>query len=491
MALSNNHSSVIKGKQNDIPVSSCGSQRQGDGSRNICQGGEKVCIFKVPDPMINSNRDAYVPCIVSLGPYHQGEKSTMDKYKRQAVRRLATRINKKEECLMEEIQKLEKEIREHYEEEEINCDGEKLWWMMTDDACFILEFFKCAAETRDDQNIQGCYSHVFQNKGYKNCMHSAILTDIMKLQNQVPMFILIKLLQLEFADAKRELARILSNSNPFKGFPFNSKQENDEDIKSKLEKYIEENPCHLLDLYRMVISDRLIPSSESFRAESSRSELSTAYRCGYQQLPSSNVGAQPHKDKEKLERYIPCAEKLENAGIEIKSGPIKFQKTKFGISKLFLPQITVKYRTETLLRNLVAYEECQRCSSNPKKPVISSYVNLLDKLIDSEKDVALLHDSKIIKSFVGSDEVIVGMFNKLAIGMTVEPPDGDRIENFESIPQLDEVMADARKHYKNKWNRLMSEFHQTYFSKPWYIVSLLAATALLVMTLIQTVYAVK
>ncbi|GLJ34485.1 hypothetical protein SUGI_0693600 [Cryptomeria japonica] len=260
MALSNNHSSVIKGKQNDIPVSCCGSKRQGD-----------------------RNRDAYVPCIVSLGPYHQ-------------------------------------------------------------------------AETRDDQNVQGCYSHVFQNKGYKNCMHSAILTDIMKLQNQVPLFILIKLLQLEFDDAKRELARILSNSNPFKGFPFNSKQESDDSIKSKLEKYIEENPCHLLDLYRMVIRDRLIPRSES----------STAYRCGYQQLPSSNVGAQPHKDKsaekEKLKRHIPCAEKLENAGIEIKSGNIKFQKSKF---------------------------------------------------------------------------------------------------------------------------------HQTYFSKPWYIVSLLAATALLVMTLIQTVYAVK
>ncbi|XP_057871891.1 UPF0481 protein At3g47200 [Cryptomeria japonica] len=479
MALSNNHSSVIKGKQNDIPVSSCGSQRQGDGSRNICQGGEKVCIFKVPDPMMNSNRDAYVPCIVSLGPYHQGEKSTMDKYKRQAVRRLVTRINKSEEWLMKEIQKIEKEIREHYEEEEINCNGEKLCWMMTADACFILEFFKCAAETRDDQNVQGSYSHVFQNKGYKNCMHSAILTDIMKLQNQVPLFILIKLLQLEFDDAKRELARILSNSNPFKGFPFNSKQESDDSIKSKLD---EENPCHLLDLYRMVIRDRLIP-----RSESSRSESSTAYRCGYQQLPSSNVGA----EKGKIERHIPCAEKLENAGIEIKSDNIKFEKSKFGISKLFLPQITVKYSTETLLRNLVAYEECQRCSSNPKKPVISCYVNLLDKLIDSEKDVALLQDSKIIKSFVGSDEVIVGMFNKLAIGMTVEPPDGDTIENFESIHQLDEVMADARKHCKNKWNRLMSEFHQTYFSKPWYIVSLLAATALLAMTLIQTVYAVK
>ncbi|GLJ58857.1 hypothetical protein SUGI_1480690, partial [Cryptomeria japonica] len=72
MSLSDSLISIPNGTQDDIPESSRRSQRQSDGSSNICRAGEEVCIFRVLHSMMIFNRQAYVPSIVSLGPYHHG-----------------------------------------------------------------------------------------------------------------------------------------------------------------------------------------------------------------------------------------------------------------------------------------------------------------------------------------------------------------------------------------------------------------------------------
>ncbi|GLJ34776.1 hypothetical protein SUGI_0699940 [Cryptomeria japonica] len=138
------------------------------------------------------------------------------------------------------------------------------------------------------------------------------------------------------------------------------------------------------------------------------------------------------------------------------------------------------YRTETLLRNLMAYKECQRRVWYPEDTVISHFVALLDDLIDSEKDVSVLRKSLVIRSYLGSDERIASMFNRLCDDITF-----DSIENFEL------VMKEARDHYSSQWKVWMSQFRQEHCSKPWYILSIVAAILILGMTAVQTVFSVK
>ncbi|GLJ34491.1 hypothetical protein SUGI_0693660 [Cryptomeria japonica] len=440
------------------------------------------------------NREAYLPSTVSLGPYHHNSNdivSTMNQHKQEAVRRMVSRIKRDGAFLMKRIQNMERDIRECYEEK-INCDGETLCCMMVYDACFILEFFRCASRTKDE-NPQGWFSLVFQNKDFKNCMHSVILSDIMKLENQIPLSVLIEILRLEFDHPEPELAAMLSNSELFKGFPFNASLSDedvndvvksklkDDGVKSKLKEYIEKYPCHhLLDL--------LTPES---------SESYIACRLGYVQIACSpnrsnftSDAAESLVDK----RYSPCAEELQNAGIIFKVGQVRFRRRKLVNSKLSLPQITVNYMTETLLRNLMAYEECQRCSWNPEPTVISYYIRLLDNLINSDKDVSALRDSKVIKSLLGSDQDIVSIFNHLQIGITVDPlvrRTTPTINGREPIHEYEIIKIELKEHYDTKWNVWLAQFMKEYCSNPWYAISLLAATGLLFMTLIQTVYTMK
>ncbi|GLJ34772.1 hypothetical protein SUGI_0699850 [Cryptomeria japonica] len=334
--------------------------------------------------------------------------------------------------------------------------------------------------SRESDCILGAFSQnthnpVFQNKDIQNSTFFNIQVDILKLENQIPLFALITLLELEVSehakselgallqpdelesrtrkDVIAELAALLSTTTVFRGFPFSPLLSSDE-VKLKLKnKRREQRPCHLLDLYRIVIKHII-----SDREYEWYTKVAPPFR---------NIDL----------RSTLSAQLLDSAGIKFQPGKIGFRKRMFGKSTLSLPQIIVDDTTETFLRNLMAYEECQRCSLNPEETLISHYVRLLDCLIDSEKDVFVLRNSGVIRSLGGNDDHIAHMFINLAAGTTFSP-----------INEFENVMEEARKHYSNHWKVLMTEFQRAYCSKPWHAVSLVAATTLLVMTFIQTMY---
>ncbi|GLJ34453.1 hypothetical protein SUGI_0692900 [Cryptomeria japonica] len=142
-----------------------------------------------------SNRQAYIPSVLSFGPYHQQlnpELSTIDKYKLEAVHRTSARLQIDVSILVAEIHKLDSEIRECYQEP-IDWDEEILSWKFLMDACFILEWFRPPERETD------WFSIFYQTPTGWNALHRAILNDIMKLENQIPLFVLITLLVLEFS----------------------------------------------------------------------------------------------------------------------------------------------------------------------------------------------------------------------------------------------------------------------------------------------------
>ncbi|GLJ34475.1 hypothetical protein SUGI_0693420 [Cryptomeria japonica] len=366
------------------------------------QVSENVCIYRVPKPIMISKRQAYTPLVVALGPYHHfnAEFSTMNSHKLEAVRRTLTRLQIDLSTLISEIQKFECNIRECYEES-INFDGKALSRMMAMDACFIVEFFR--------SNEAIAFSLVFQNN---NTMFSAIMNDIMKVENQIPLFILLALLELEFKsreDATTKLAELLSVYNVFNGFPF-SVSRPDSPNTSELKRHIEKErpPRHLLDLSRLVVNDLLISTSAEsgiaveteitgIAVESDRSGGNNDHgRCWrsmnmklpdrLRQLNCMNMFPRLDRNLSFNEVSIPSAYLLGQAGIEFKPGQLGFEKGISGKRTVLLPEVHLWDSTETVLRNLMVFEECQYCSWFPEDKCLNNsfyYENCYEDLNNS------------------------------------------------------------------------------------------------------------
>ncbi|GLJ34764.1 hypothetical protein SUGI_0699700 [Cryptomeria japonica] len=493
----------------------------------------KVCIYRVPKSLMISKGEAYVPLVVSLGPYHHQTNSiltSIDQQKLKAVDNILRGFEMKKlirdmknldskirefydgttDCndnqvfetvkakltgrnqnfdsqrqamdqhmpkvdeivtrvkatkLIEEIKNLDSEIREHYDET-IDSDEETLSWILTMDACFILEFFRIY---RDG-----------------NTVHWDILNDIMKLENQIPLSVIKVLLKLKFKredDVTSHLTGLLP-LKMFTGFPFNySSSSGGGKSFGKLIESIKKNPCHLLDLQRMVIKDLLTDSNPESATDGEPNGCASAEWCIIVPLPMwvQRLSCTDILNRlfptDSHDRSTPCAESLHKVGIRFQRGQVGFES-----GKLSLPQIEVNNITETLLRNLMAYEECQKCSFSPDDTVISHFVCFLDDLVESEKDVSILKEAGIIKSNLGSDKEVADIFNHLRKGITVE-----QVNRFKCL----EVAQQARTYYYSKWKKPIRRVKDAYCSKPLYWVPILAATAILVMTAVQMVYAIK
>eukprot|EP01018_Ginkgo_biloba_P023174 Gb_36109 [translate_table: standard] len=127
------------------------------------------------------------------------------------------------DSVIEEIRKLEKEIRANYEEV-IDCDAETLAWMFTLDASFLLEILRSYLEEMSRPANYGQYFEPVFDK-YK-IEHNGIdiLHDILKLENQIPLVVLRKLLELEVGSiegANDMLSELLFYGGPLRRFyPF-------------------------------------------------------------------------------------------------------------------------------------------------------------------------------------------------------------------------------------------------------------------------------
>ncbi|KAI4346911.1 hypothetical protein L6164_007774 [Bauhinia variegata] len=139
--------------------------------------------------------------------------------------------------------------------------------------------------------------------------------------------------------------------------------------------------------------------------------------------------------------------------------------------KLHLPPLILNDSTVPTLLNLAAYELCPDFIN---KFEISSYIKLLDLLIDYPEDVKELRSSGILHNSLGCDEEVVELFNTISSGLMCNPA--------LYFGLRDEV----EKHYKNKLSIWMAEAYYTYFKSPWTIIGVLAALLALVLTALQT-----
>jgi hypothetical protein len=63
------------------------------------------------------------------------------------------------------------------------------------------------------------------------------------------------------------------------------------------------------------------------------------------------------------------------------------------------------------MRNIIAFEGCH--ISNYESAYVSQYLSILDFLINTEKDVCILVNKKIIANWMGDANAVATMVNKL------------------------------------------------------------------------------
>ncbi|GMQ11073.1 hypothetical protein CsSME_00053841 [Camellia sinensis var. sinensis] len=154
----------------------------------------------------------------------------------------------------------------------------------------------------------------------------------------------------------------------------------------------------------------------------------------------------------------------------------KFTDIEFKEGKLLIPPLLIHDLTKSIFLNLMAFEQCYpHCDS-----YITSYISFMDELINSPKDVEHLHEKRIIVHQLGSEEDVATLFNNLRKEIVFDTSDY----------YLLDVSLKLNKHYQQKWRTWKAIFKHEYLKDPWKIISLVAASFLILLTLAQTTYTI-
>ncbi|KAL7194643.1 hypothetical protein ACSBR1_034968 [Camellia fascicularis] len=163
---------------------------------------EPPCIFRVHEELRNVNINAYTPRLVSIGPYHHGQPKllAMEKHKERYLKLVLQRTNQTQEYYLDSMKKLEERACKYYADPIDNdLDSDKLVKMMLYDACFIIEFLDLVSQF-DRQSQQGQQSQdVGRDYGpivNTSWMRAHICCDLMRLENQLPFFVIFEFFSL-------------------------------------------------------------------------------------------------------------------------------------------------------------------------------------------------------------------------------------------------------------------------------------------------------
>ncbi|WMV23172.1 hypothetical protein MTR67_016557 [Solanum verrucosum] len=140
-----------------------------------------------------------------------------------------------------------------------------------------------------------------------------------------------------------------------------------------------------------------------------------------------------------------------------------------------IPCFRVYDATETILQNIIAYEQQ---SSDVQYKYFTDFAAFMDHLIDLEKDVSLFRQKGIIENWMGEDKEVASLFNK----------NGNGVTTYSDFYYKEECLK-ASEHCKKTWNRMKASLRHNYFNSPWKGASIVVAITLLILTTIHTILA--
>ncbi|GLJ51390.1 hypothetical protein SUGI_1092470 [Cryptomeria japonica] len=358
----------------------------------------------------------HVPRVVSLGLFHRRISqplSEIELYKVDAVNRSVKRLPESQQharFLVEGVQKLLPDITASYEGE-TECEPEVLAWLFTLDGCFILETLRLLSDESQwnhNGDSQWNLGPVFNRNRVRSCQFD-ILTDLLLLENQIPMVLLLGLLEMEEKlteeTARIELLRMICDGiitlvHPFSyslqpktgELPTEHKEREAKlraDLHLKYKNLHEYN--HLLEFLHDFIVYESQTTHEGKKIEDVRITIPEDRHHHRHRLLHHRCKTAHKPKKESHYHYLMAsATELYSSGMKFKSyegvpsaTSLFFDKKK---KTLFLPVIWISDTAEMIFRNLMAVDVCQE----KELSIISEYVFLMNSLIQSEKDVALM-----------------------------------------------------------------------------------------------------
>ncbi|KAG2562506.1 hypothetical protein PVAP13_8KG238600 [Panicum virgatum] len=371
-------------------------------------------INRVPEFMKKmTNRDAFQPLFVSLGPLHHGEPHLlpMEEHKRRAVLHMVNWTGKPLTEYVAAMEEVADELEAAYDDLDDRWRGVNrgsFVQMMVTDGCFLIELIKI-----DQSPDKSSFINLW----------SIMMNDMIAMENQIPLVVLQRILF------------VACNGTPPRAGEINNMVRSLLDL-PLFEEGVEKLGLHFLDIFHKQYCD------------------TTSHWEG----------------SDKYEPRTPSAVKLSEAGIQFKkSNTESIKDVNFENGVLTMPLLKFHDQTEMQLLNLMAFEWLHPDT----KYDVSCYISFVDDLTKSERDVTLLRSNGLFVNMIGSDKVVVKMFNTRG-----------------EATRLGHVQWKVNAHCKKRRNKWRALFMNNYLSNPWVFISLVAAVILLIATIMQTIYTV-
>ncbi|MED6206156.1 hypothetical protein PIB30_024319 [Stylosanthes scabra] len=405
-------------------------------NNNYEQGSDSVCIYRIPQNMLKVEPEAYTPQTISIGPYHYGKPhlQDMENLKLSFFRRLFDPNGPNGAKLDEAfnaLESVEHKARQCYMEmEKIRLSRDEFLHMMMVDASFIIQLLRDFSVNKFDQ-----VPHLSRWK------LPVIRREMVMLENQLPLFVLSKLFELT-DDSRSETLEMLALRFFLPMMTWHAR--NNIPIKSVESGFRIE---HLLDLLRSIVVPKL---DEKQRGKQTNMVYSIT------ELKKSGVKIKACQKRELLD--------------------IRFGNRYFGmfVKELTIPALHLTDHRGTMLRNIVAFEKWhERC-----KPDVTTWIFFINRLINTEEDVALLHYKGVLNHSLGSDKMVAELINNVTKEMAP-----DLKECY-----LHKVVNDANKHFEKPYARLRRVVMHNYVNLL-VALSTFGAICALGFTFIQTVCA--
>ncbi|PON61355.1 hypothetical protein PanWU01x14_147320 [Parasponia andersonii] len=400
-------------------------------------------IFRIPTAVSRHNEKAYMPSAFSIGPFHHGKDHLKPaerikwKYLLGLIARLATTdTDRVLKSLTTVICNVQREARCDYAGP-IGLSDNEFVKVLVLDGCFIIELFRKKAYPDLIQMDDPIFT--------VSRMLQFLYHDLILLENQIPWLVLENLFgqtKISSVDKKPlvELAiEFFGDIFPTVRPPPISSLLDQPHIRCK----------HILDQLR---NSLVLPSSI--------------------RVPPKKIFAwQP----------MPSASSLKEAGIILRRAKYSdsILDVEFRNGVLEIPSLLINENTEALFLNLISLE----LYSPNYGGFITSYALLFDNLIQTTTDMKILCDSQVIRNWLHLEDA-TRIFNH-----SYEDYACVR-DNYYALlaAEVDKYCQTRKYYYVRRWQVYRGELKRVYFRHPWALISTIAASVMLILTFLQTLF---
>ncbi|KAM7264790.1 hypothetical protein ACFE04_002473 [Oxalis oulophora] len=390
-----------------------------------------VCrILDIPHHIRNINPAAYTPHLISIGPLHHGrpELADMEKRKVSYAKVFLDRTQKPKELFVHFIKEHEESIRGCYPKRSELSSREYVEMILLD-SLFIFELFvRCCDGTS--------FEYADDSQPHREWFKISIKLDLLLFENQLPYYLLSELYQLASYECDNRPFAVCCSQ---RFLMFGQKDIEFAEILCK-------DSLHFTGLVR-VFKCRGTPRTE------------------YCQLgPLLKFGAKKLSESKVMFFGVPDGSL---------STDIRLRKR-----ELNLPKFVADNMTEKIYSNLVGLEQCQF----RKTSYTCSYILLLQMLIQTSDDLAVLIEEGVVLNFLDSDQAMLDMLNRLCKSV--------KADFFRYDFAYSHVCEELNKYcfswsgWWNYWKKILSN---VYFGNIWTGTATIAATILLLLTMTQTI----